>query len=58
MNLDYTNIARTRRLDALDALKRRQSDMNGGMPSGLSVRESEARMQAQIQFSSCRSLGI
>ncbi len=38
MTTNYTTFARSRRLDASDALTRRQSDMNGGMPSGLSVR--------------------
>ena len=56
MYVDYYSVARTRRMSALNTLNQRKQELPGLPGSSLSLRASEAKVLARIQFSSRRSL--
>ena len=56
MYVDYYSVARTRRMSALTTLKNRKEQLPGMPGNTLSLRASEAKVLAKIQFASCRSL--
>lgn len=56
MYVDYYSVARTRRMSALTTLKNRKQELPGMPGSALSLRASEAKVLAKLQFASCRSL--
>ncbi|MEP2030781.1 MAG: hypothetical protein ABJI96_18965 [Paracoccaceae bacterium] len=56
MYVDYYSVARTRRMSALTTLKHRKEQFPGMPGNTLSLRDTEAKVLAKIQFASCRSL--
>ena len=58
MTVDYRSIARERRKTALNALKIRKHEAFGAQMTGMSLRATEERLFAKMQFTSQPFAGL